>query len=121
MVGNFLRGKFETQINDRLSLQCTTKSVIPSPEGAWESPVIQMLSVVITGDCHGLQASLAMTVVFDINDRLAQQLNGCDQLSLITVIAKPVRRLVVAPKREARGSTLGVQSASCDAEHRAAL
>ena len=56
-----------------------------------------------------------------INDRLAQQLDGCNQLSLITVIAKPVRRLVVAPKREARGSALGVQSASCDAEHRAAL
>ena len=55
----------QNRVDDRLSLQRTIKSVIPSPEGAWESPVIQMLSVVITGDCHGLQASLAMTVVFD--------------------------------------------------------
>ena len=53
--GSFFRSecKETTQINERLSLQRTTKSVIPSPEGAWESPVIQMLSVVITGDCHG--------------------------------------------------------------------
>ena len=63
----------QNRVDDRLSLQRTLNSVIPSPEGAWESPVIQMLSMVITGDCHGLQASLAMTVVFDINDRLWEQ------------------------------------------------
>ena len=78
--------------------------------------------------CHGMGYQIVMGIltrksrcVNAVNDRLAQQLDGCNQLLLITVIAKPVRRLVVAPKREARGSTLGVQSASCDAEHRAAL
>ena len=57
----------KTQVRKMIVYLCNAppSSVIPSPEGAWESPVIQMLSVVITGDCHGLQASLAMTVVFD--------------------------------------------------------
>ena len=65
--------------------------------------------------CHGMGYQIVMGIltrksrcVNAVNDRLAQQLDGCNQLLLITVIAKPVRRLVVAIRilrcRASRGS-----------------